>query len=84
MSGNHITERQIRLYMKLRENFTQEVAASKASISVSTACRIEANRHQPKKDKRGWRTFCLTSKIYAFFLTFMFCEGLTIWLGDAM
>jgi hypothetical protein len=56
VSGNHITERQIRLYMKLRENFTQEVAASKASVSVSTAGRIEGNRHQPKKDKRGWRT----------------------------
>lgn len=56
MSGNHITERQIRLYMKLRENFTQEVAASKSSISVSTAGRIEGKRHQPKKDKRGWRT----------------------------
>ncbi|WP_392386212.1 hypothetical protein [Marinomonas primoryensis] len=42
--------------MKLRENFTQEVAASKSSISVSTAGRIEGNRHQPKKDNRGWRT----------------------------
>jgi transcriptional regulator with XRE-family HTH domain len=40
--------------MKLRENFTQEVAASKSSISVSTAGRIEGNRHQPKKDNRGW------------------------------
>ena len=56
MSGNHITKRQIRLYIKLRENFTQEVAASKSSISVSTAGRIEGNRHQFKKDKRGWRT----------------------------
>jgi len=52
VSGNHITERQIRLYMKLRENFTQEVAASKASVSVSTAGRIEGNRHQPKKIAR--------------------------------
>jgi hypothetical protein len=42
--------------MKLRENFTQEVAASKASVTVSTAGRIEGNRHQPKKDKREWRT----------------------------
>jgi hypothetical protein len=56
VSGNHITKRQIRLYIKLRENFTQEVAASKSSISVSTAGRIEGNRHQFKKDKRGWRT----------------------------
>ena len=56
MSGNHITERQIRLYMKLRKDFTQEVAASKASISVSTAHRIDNARHQPKKEKREWRT----------------------------
>jgi hypothetical protein len=53
VSGNHITERQIRLYMTLRENFTQEVAASKSSISVSTAGRIEGNRHQPKKINEG-------------------------------
>ena len=55
MSGNHITVRQIRLYMKLRENFTQEVAASKTSISVSTAGRIEGKRHQPKKESL-WST----------------------------
>ena len=42
--------------MKLRKDFTQEVAASKASVSVSTAHRIENERHQLKKDKRSWRT----------------------------
>ena len=56
MSGNHITERQVRLFMKLRKNATQEVAASKAGISVSTARRIENERHQLNKDKRTWRT----------------------------
>lgn len=56
MSGNHITEKQIRLYMKLRNDFSQEIAASKANISVSTGRRIENGRHQPKKDKRHWRT----------------------------
>jgi len=42
--------------MKLRKYSTQEVAASKASVSVSTARRIENERHQLKKDKRNWRT----------------------------
>lgn len=42
--------------MKLRKDFTQEVSASKAGISVSTAGRIENDRHQTKKDKREWRT----------------------------
>ena len=56
MSGSHITEEQIRLYMKLRKDFTQEVACSKANISVSTGRRIENGRHQFKKDKRHWRT----------------------------
>jgi hypothetical protein len=42
--------------MKLRENFTQKIAASKASVSVSIAGRIEGIGHQPKKDNRGWRT----------------------------
>ena len=56
MSGNHITERQIRLYMKLRKDFTQETSAAKAGMSVSTGHRIEKEQHQPKKDKREWRT----------------------------
>jgi hypothetical protein len=42
--------------MKLQKDSTQEVAASKASVSVSTARRIENERHQLKKDKRNWRT----------------------------
>lgn len=56
MSGNHITEKQVRLYMKFRKDFTQEVAASKADISVSSARRIENGRHQPNQAKRQWRT----------------------------
>ena len=56
MSGTHITEKQVRLYMKFRKDFTQEVAASKANISVSSARRIENGRHQPKKAHRHWRT----------------------------
>ena len=56
MSGNHITEKQVRLYMKFRKDFTQEVAASKAGISISSARRIENGRHQPNKSHRHWRT----------------------------
>lgn len=56
MSGTHITEKQVRLYMKFRKDFTQEVAASKANISISSARRIENGRHQPKKAHRHWRT----------------------------
>jgi hypothetical protein len=56
VSGNHITEKQVRLYMKFRKDFTQEVAASKVDISVSSARRIENGRHQPNQAKRQWRT----------------------------
>ncbi|WP_233076210.1 helix-turn-helix domain-containing protein [Paraglaciecola chathamensis] len=37
--------------MKFRKDFTQEVAASKADISVSSARRIENGRHQPNQAK---------------------------------
>ena len=56
MSGNHITEKQIRLYIKLRKDFTQVIAASKANISVSSSRRIDNDRHQPNKGKLNWRT----------------------------
>jgi|TARA_R110002012_G_scaffold163387_1_gene325768 hypothetical protein len=42
--------------MKFRKDFTQELAASKADISVSSASRIKNGRHQPKKATRQWRT----------------------------
>jgi uncharacterized protein YydD (DUF2326 family) len=38
--------------MKLRKDFMQEIVAGKASGFVSTARRIENERHQLKKDKR--------------------------------
>jgi hypothetical protein len=38
--------------MKLRKDSMQEIVASKASVSVSTARRIENERHQLKKAKR--------------------------------
>jgi hypothetical protein len=53
VSVNHITERLIRLYMKLRENFTQEVAASKTSISVSTAGLLKGSGTNLKRSHCG-------------------------------
>ena len=41
MPGRHLTDQQMRLYMKFRKNDSAAVAASKASISVATAYRIE-------------------------------------------
>ncbi|WP_371192907.1 IS21 family transposase [Glaciecola sp. SC05] len=56
MSGKYITDRQIRLYMTLRETSLQEVAAAKAGISVSSAGRIDNGRHQLKQTKTRRRT----------------------------
>lgn len=56
MSGKYITGRQIRLYMTFRKDCLQEVAAAKAGISVSTAGRIENERHQLKQNKVRRRT----------------------------
>jgi len=37
MSGNRITDQQVRLYMTNRKHHSQEIAAAKAGISVRTA-----------------------------------------------
>ncbi len=41
MPGRHVTDHQMRLYMKFRQTDTTAVAAAKASISTATAYRIE-------------------------------------------
>lgn len=56
MSGKYITDRQIRLYMTFQKDCLQEVAAAKAGISVSTAGRIDNQRHQLKQSKVRQRT----------------------------
>ena len=57
MSGTHITDQQVRLYMNKRKHHTQEVAAAMAGISVRTARRIEHGAHLPsQKLPRTWRT----------------------------
>jgi len=56
VSGKYITGGQIRLYMTFRKYFLQEIAAAKASISFSTAGRIDNQRHQLKQSKTHQRT----------------------------
>jgi transposase InsO family protein len=55
--GRHITDHQMRLYMKFRQTDTPPVAAAKASFSPSTAYRIESDPRLPsqKKGVRGRR-----------------------------
>ena len=58
MSGTHITDQQIRLYMKQRkQGRTQVVAAAQSGISERTARRIDHGEltTQPVP-KRHWRT----------------------------
>lgn len=51
MPGRHVTDHQMRLYMKLRQTHSTSVAAAKASISVSTAYRIEKDPRLPTQKK---------------------------------
>ncbi len=57
MSGNRITDQQVRLYMTKRKHHTQEIAAANADISVRTARRIETDVTLPsQKPRRYWRS----------------------------
>jgi hypothetical protein len=57
MSGNRITDQQVRLYMTNRKHHSQEIAAAKAGISVRTARRIETDVTLPsQKLRRYWRS----------------------------
>jgi len=49
--GRHVTDHQMRLYMKLRQTNTTGVAAAKASISIATAYRIEKDPRLPSRKK---------------------------------
>jgi hypothetical protein len=55
--GRHVTDHQMRLYMKLRQTNPTAVAAAKASIGLATAYRIENDPRLPsqKKSPRGRR-----------------------------
>ena len=54
MPGRHVTDHQMRLFMKLRQTDTVAVAAAKASFSAATAYRIEQDPRLPSA-KRGPR-----------------------------
>jgi hypothetical protein len=57
MSGPHITDQQVRLYMNKRRHHTQEVAAAMAAISSRTARRIDRDGQLPsQRAGRYWRT----------------------------
>ncbi len=57
MPGRHVTDHQMRLYMKLKKTNTTATAAARASISIATAYRIENDPRLPsqKKIPRGRR-----------------------------
>jgi len=54
MPGKHITEQQLRLYMKERQNHTQKVAAAKSGFSEKTAKRIDQNERSEPIKKRSY------------------------------
>jgi hypothetical protein len=45
--GRHLTDHQMRLYMKFRQTDAPPVVAAKASISAATAYRFEHDRRLP-------------------------------------
>jgi len=51
LPGQHITDHQVRLYMKFSQNDTPSVAAAKASFSPSSAYRIESDPRLPSQKK---------------------------------
>jgi transposase InsO family protein len=53
LSGRHVTDHQMRLYMKYRQTDGPLVAAAKASISAATAYRFEQDRRLPSYKEKG-------------------------------
>ena len=52
MSGRHVTDHQMRLYMTFRQTDGPAIAAAKASISTATAYRYELHHHLPSSQKQ--------------------------------
>jgi hypothetical protein len=57
VTGNHITDQQMRLYMDLRRTLPREAAAAKAGLSATTGARLHADPRLPsqKQTPRGRR-----------------------------
>ena len=55
MPGRHLTDCQVRLYVKLRTKHKPSVAAAKAGLSTASGYRIEADPRLPsaKRTVRG-------------------------------
>ena len=51
MPGRHVTDHQMRLFMKFRQTNPTAAAAAKASISIATAYRIEKDPRLPSQRK---------------------------------
>jgi len=51
VSGRHVTDHQMRLYMKLRQTHSTQLAAAMASISSATAYRIDEDPRLPSQKK---------------------------------
>ena len=56
MSGKHITNKQVKLYMSNRKQNSQIIAAAKAGISERTARRIDTLQHSTAKQPRNYQT----------------------------
>jgi hypothetical protein len=52
LPGRHVTDRQMRLYMKFRQTNDPAVAGAKAGFSTATAYRIEADPHLPSQTRK--------------------------------
>ena len=51
MPGRHVTDHQVRLYMKLRKTHPTPVAAATTSISGATGYRIDKDPRLPSQEK---------------------------------
>ena len=58
MTGRHINDQQVRLYMRLRTDHTQITAAAKSGLSLATGRRTDRDPRAPsaKKQRRIYRT----------------------------
>jgi len=57
MPGKRITDLQVSTYEELRGKFSQEAAAAKTGISVTSARRLESSVGLPsQREPRHWRT----------------------------
>jgi hypothetical protein len=58
MTGRHINDQWVRLYMRLRFDHTQTTSAAEAGLSVATGRRTEGDPRLPstKRQRRSYRT----------------------------